>query len=130
MKMKSLLSAIFLLGATWAQAESLSTEKMVDLLKGIDMRIRASGDYKALVYLEQKATDKPDVAQEAIVYRRDVDEKFRPVNHRGPVRLCFAIGNKLIQPLRVAKLLLQQQPEIFRREPAEKPVQSFFKNRF
>lgn len=76
MKMKSLLSLILLLGASVAQAEPLSTDKMVDLLKGIDMRIRASGDYKALVYLEQKATDKPDVAQEAIVYRRDVDEKL------------------------------------------------------
>ncbi len=57
-------------------AGALSKEKMVELLKGIDERVRSSGDYKSLVYLEQHEKDKPDVAREALVYRRDADQKL------------------------------------------------------
>ncbi len=57
-------------------ADSLTQGQMVDILKGIDLRIRSGGDYKALVYLEQHQKDKPDIAQEALVYRRDVDQKL------------------------------------------------------
>ena len=49
---------------------------MVEVLKGIDTRIRSNGDYKALVYIEQKEKDKPDVARDALVYRRDLDQKL------------------------------------------------------
>jgi len=59
-----------------AAAPALSKEKMVELLKGIDERVRSSGDYKSLVYLEQHEKDKPDVAREALVYRRDADQKL------------------------------------------------------
>jgi hypothetical protein len=59
-----------------AGAEALSKAKMVDILRGIDMRVKASGDYKSLVYLEQREKDKPDVAREALVYRRDADQKL------------------------------------------------------
>jgi len=62
--------------ASLAQAAPLSKAQMVELLKGIDTRVRASGDYKALVYLEQREKDKPDVAREALVYRRDADQKL------------------------------------------------------
>lgn len=58
------------------QASALSNEKMVELLKGIDQRIRSSGDYKSLFYLEQREKDKPDVVREGLAYRRDVDEKL------------------------------------------------------
>ncbi|MEO5970422.1 MAG: outer membrane lipoprotein-sorting protein [Bdellovibrionia bacterium] len=63
------------------QADPLPTKapdtvQMVELLKGIDMRIRSSGDFKSLVYLEQREKDKADVVREAIVYRRDADEKL------------------------------------------------------
>ena len=57
-------------------AQGLSKEKMVEILRGIDLRIRSGGDYKALVYLEQHQKDKPDIAQEALVYRRDADQKL------------------------------------------------------
>lgn len=65
-----------------------SQEHMVGLLQGIDLRIRSSGDYKALVYLEQRERDKPDIVHEAIVYRRDADEKLmilfsKPKNEAG-----------------------------------------------
>jgi len=65
-----------LLIATVCHATPLPKDKMVDLLKGIDFRIRSSGDYKALVYLEQREKDKPDLVREALVYRRDADEKL------------------------------------------------------
>jgi hypothetical protein len=73
-----MLGILFLLASAGSlqAGESLSLDKMVELLKGIDTRIRSSGDYKALVYLEQHEKDKPDVAQEALVYRRDIDEKL------------------------------------------------------
>jgi hypothetical protein len=72
--MKLLIALLMLAGP--AAAGTLSTEKMVELLKGIDVRVRSSGDYKALVYIEQKEKDKPDVAREALVYRRDEDAKL------------------------------------------------------
>lgn len=53
-----------------------TNEEMVELLKGIDFRVRSSGDYKALIYLEQREKDKPDVVREGLVYRRDSDEKL------------------------------------------------------
>ena len=59
-----------------AKGEAPSKEKMVDLLKGIDQRIRSSGDYKALFYLEQREKNKPDVVREGLAYRRDADEKL------------------------------------------------------
>jgi len=54
----------------------LTTDKMVEILRGIDQRIRSPGDYKALVYLEQREKDKPDIVREGLVYRRDVDQKL------------------------------------------------------
>jgi hypothetical protein len=66
----------FLGVASPTQAEPLSKERMVEVLRGIDDRIRASGDYKALVYLESRERDKPDTAQEALVYRRDADDSL------------------------------------------------------
>ena len=77
MKMTPLKITIFwLFLATQAIAAPLDQSKMVDLLKGIDQRIKSSGDYKALVYLEQREKDKPDVVREALAYRRDADEKL------------------------------------------------------
>jgi hypothetical protein len=55
---------------------ALTQPKMVDILRGIDQRIRSSGDYKALIYLEQREKDKPDVVREGLVYRRDSDQKL------------------------------------------------------
>jgi outer membrane lipoprotein-sorting protein len=51
-------------------------EAVASVIKTIDDRQRNSGDYKALAYLEQKEKDKTDIAQEAIIYRRDEDEKL------------------------------------------------------
>jgi outer membrane lipoprotein-sorting protein len=56
--------------------QALSSEQMVDLLKVLDDRVRNSGDYRALVYIESKEKDKTDTAREGVVYRRDTDEKL------------------------------------------------------
>ncbi len=54
----------------------LDTARMVAILKGIDQRVRAVGDFTSLVYLESRERDQPDTAQEALVYRRDADDKL------------------------------------------------------
>lgn len=61
-----------------AAQPALAMEKpeMVKLLVEIDDRQRNGGDYKALVYLEQKEKDKADVVREVLVYRRDADDKL------------------------------------------------------
>jgi hypothetical protein len=72
--MKSLILALMV--SVSAMAEPLSQGKMIDILKGIDQRVKSPGDYKALIYLEQREKDKPDIAREALVYRRDLDQKL------------------------------------------------------
>jgi len=46
------------------------------LLATIDDRQRNSGDYKALAYIEQKDKSKSDLVYEAVIYRRDEDDKL------------------------------------------------------
>jgi len=55
---------------------ALSKEQMQEMLNTLDDRQRNNGDYKALIYLEQKEKDKTDIAREAIVYRRSADQKL------------------------------------------------------
>ena len=54
----------------------LSAEQMLELLKVVDDRQRNSGDYKVLSYIEQKERDKDLLVYEAVVYRRDEDDKL------------------------------------------------------
>jgi len=42
----------------------------------VDERQRNQGDWRDLVYIEQKEKDKVDVAYEALVFRRSQDQKF------------------------------------------------------
>ena len=41
----------------------LSKDKQVEILRGIDDRIRSTSDYKALFYLEHREKDKPDIVR-------------------------------------------------------------------
>ncbi len=68
--------AVVLLTAGPAVAAPLNPDQMMELLKTIDDRQRNSGDYKSLVYLEQKEKDKNDIIRELLVYRRDADDKL------------------------------------------------------
>ena len=57
-------------------AWALTQQEVDDLLKELDERQRNSGDYKALAFIEQKERGKNDLVYQAVVYRRDADEKF------------------------------------------------------
>jgi outer membrane lipoprotein-sorting protein len=69
-----------LLGAalclTAIPARALTLPEMVEILETIDDRQSNSGDYKALAYIEQKERDKDDLLYEAVIYRRDDDDKL------------------------------------------------------
>ena len=70
----SLMAVVTLFGAT--PALSMEKPELVKILTEIDDRQRNGGDYKALLYLEQKEKDKADVVREMVVYRRDSDDKL------------------------------------------------------
>lgn len=53
-----------------------SAEEMVKRLSVIDDRQANSGDYKSLVYIENKQAGKSDLVYQAVVYRRDADDKL------------------------------------------------------
>ncbi|MBN1208455.1 MAG: outer membrane lipoprotein-sorting protein [Myxococcaceae bacterium] len=57
-------------------ALALDAAGMTKLLQEIDDRQRNGGDYKSLLYLEQKEKDKADTVREALIYRRDADDKL------------------------------------------------------
>ncbi|MEK7766786.1 MAG: outer membrane lipoprotein-sorting protein, partial [bacterium] len=46
------------------------------MLSTLDGRQRNTGDYASLIYMEQKQRDKVDTVFEALVYRRDADQKL------------------------------------------------------
>lgn len=69
-------------------AKPLDDAGVKALLKQIDDRQKNSGDYKTLVYIERKEKSKNDVVMEAVVYRRDADDKLmilftQPKSERG-----------------------------------------------
>jgi len=78
MSLKNLLSAAVLAAALLSTPVALAMEPaaMTQLLATLDDRQRNGGDYKALVYLEQKEKDQTDAVREAFVYRRDADDKL------------------------------------------------------
>jgi Outer membrane lipoprotein-sorting protein len=68
-----MLSLVFALTLGADAAPSRNIDKVIET---IDDRQRSGGDYKSLIYLEQKERDKPDIANEGLVYRRSADQKF------------------------------------------------------
>ncbi|MGQ0507944.1 MAG: outer membrane lipoprotein-sorting protein [Myxococcaceae bacterium] len=73
---RSLVVCALLTLAAAQPALALEKAEMVKLLETVDDRQRNGGDYKALVYLEQKEKDRTDTVREALVYRRDTDDKL------------------------------------------------------
>lgn len=59
-----------------AAAAALSPEETLQILRTLDDRQRSNGDYKALVYMEQKERDKIDVVYDLVAYRRSEDQKL------------------------------------------------------
>lgn len=79
-RVQSLLSSLLLLPALLLAGgparAALTPEETLRVLQTIDERQRSSGDYKSLAYIEQKERDKADVVYEAVIYRRDADDKL------------------------------------------------------
>lgn len=65
-----LLSLVFAAFAAPAQAE------LVSMLKVVDDRQMNNGDYKSLVFIERKEREKADLVYQAVIYRRDQDDKL------------------------------------------------------
>jgi outer membrane lipoprotein-sorting protein len=79
MTLRNLLGAVLttvLLAAPVARADLKDPAELKKLLELLDDRQRNGGDYKSLMYIEQKEKDKTDVVREAVVYRRDADDKL------------------------------------------------------
>jgi hypothetical protein len=70
------LAAVLLALVVPGIVRAASKPEMVDLLKSVDERQRNQGDWRSLVYMEQKEKNKVDVAYEAQVFRRSQDQKF------------------------------------------------------
>ncbi len=76
---RSAAFALMVTAATLAMpssASALGDAEMQTILKTLDDRQKNSGDYKALAYIEQKQKDKNDVVYQAVIYRRDDDDKL------------------------------------------------------
>ncbi len=57
-------------------ASGMTDEEALALVKLQDERQNSVGDYRALVFIEQKERNKNDQVYEALVYRRDITEKM------------------------------------------------------
>ena len=72
----SLLTLFVTLTPLAALAAPLDAAGMHAVLEEIDNRQRNGGDYKALAYIEQREKDKELTVFEAVIYRRDADDKL------------------------------------------------------
>lgn len=57
-------------------ASSMSDVEAQALVRQLDERQRAAGDFKALALIEQKEQGKNDLVYQSVVYRRDVTDKL------------------------------------------------------
>src|SRR5262245_7259125 len=73
--MKARFLVAFFLAASPALA-ALDKDQLVALLKTVDDRAANNGDWKSLVYLEQKEKGQTDSVRGALIYRRDADDKM------------------------------------------------------
>jgi len=80
MTLRNLFGAVLaaaLLAAPAARAADMKDPaELKKLLETLDDRQRNGGDYKSLMYIEQKEKDKTDVVREAVVYRRDAKDQL------------------------------------------------------
>jgi len=70
----ALLLALLLAPA--AVAAPPTEAEMLKMLTVIDDRQKNDGDYKSLVYLEQKEREKDDLLYQVVAYRRDLEDKL------------------------------------------------------
>jgi hypothetical protein len=74
MVLSGCLFAALVLPATGAWA--LDPAEVSALLEELDTRRTSVGDYKALVYIDQKQKDKSDLVYEVAIYRREANDRM------------------------------------------------------
>lgn len=74
--MRVRLAAFALILFAASPAGALTDEEALALIKLQDEKQNSVGDYRALVFIEQKERNKNDQVYEAMVYRRDLTEKM------------------------------------------------------
>lgn len=72
----AVLAAVLLAAPAVRAADMKDPAERKKLLETLDDRQRNGGDYKSLMYIEQKEKDKTDVVREAVVYRRDAKDQL------------------------------------------------------
>lgn len=75
-KFAQLLTVVLVLLSLVNTGLAVSEAEMQQMLRTVDDRQRNGGDYKALCYIETKEKGKSDVVYDAVVYRRDADDKL------------------------------------------------------
>lgn len=73
------LSALALVGTAFGLHSSeafAAQQELVDILRTVDERQKNQGDWRSLVYIEQKEKGKSMVVYEAQVFRRSEDQRF------------------------------------------------------
>jgi outer membrane lipoprotein-sorting protein len=74
--LKSVFVAVLLSLVAPSAARAATKQELVELLKAVDERQHNQGDWRSVIYMEQKEKNKVDVAYEALVFRRSQDQKF------------------------------------------------------
>ena len=74
--MRALFALLAALLAAPVAAAPLTADDLQPMLQRLDDRQRHPGDYKALAFLEQKKKGEDDLVYEAVVYRRDKEDRF------------------------------------------------------
>ncbi|HEX5744946.1 MAG TPA: outer membrane lipoprotein-sorting protein [Archangium sp.] len=72
----AVLATVLLAAPAVRAADMKDPAELKKLLETLDDRQRNGGDYKSLMYIEQKEKDKTDVVREAVVYRRDAKDQL------------------------------------------------------
>ena len=73
----SLTATALLVALAFPQvASALAQPELVEFLKAVDLRQKNQGDWRSMIYMEQKEKGKVDVAYEGLVFRRSQDQKF------------------------------------------------------
>lgn len=76
-KLASLLLGLVVLATGTAHAQAtLDDAQMLTMLKDLDVRQRALGDFTAHAFIQRKEKGKEDVVYESLFYRRGADDKF------------------------------------------------------
>ena len=71
-----MVAAALFLGVGGTPALALDDAQMVAMLKDLDVRQRAVGDFTAHAFIQRKEKGKEDIVYESLFYRRGVDKKF------------------------------------------------------